>query len=93
MKARVSPFAIAICPKCNSNSTFTRKSEALPNDITHTFYECNSCGYKATIMYTNPEVEKLLKRQRSYFLKNDKQSEKLAKEIDEKEQLLRDITP
>lgn len=77
------------CPTCNKKKSLIQKKEDLPNpDIVRYFFECEHCGHKETIYYSDSELRKLIKQQQK--TKNQVTKNSLKKIIDEQMQELRE---
>lgn len=75
------------CGLCGKLTHFVRKSEKIRDDIVHDFAECEKCGGKATIMYTDHHIRSLLVKQKN--TRPGKRKVALAKEIQNKMDLLK----
>jgi len=75
------------CGLCGKPTHFVRKSETIKDDVKHDFAECEKCGGKATIMYTNRHIRGLLVKQQN--TKPGKRKVALAKEIQSKMDILK----
>jgi DNA-directed RNA polymerase subunit RPC12/RpoP len=75
------------CVLCGKPTRFVRKSEKVRDDVVHDFAECEKCGGKVTIMYTNRHIRGLLVKQQN--TKPGKRKVALAEEIQSKMDLLK----
>ncbi|MGK0551059.1 hypothetical protein ACSFB8_04435 [Enterococcus faecalis] len=75
------------CGLCGKRTHFVCKSEIIKDDIKHDYAECEKCGGKATIMYTNHHIRSLLAKQQ--ITKPGKHKAALAEEIQDKMDLLK----
>lgn len=69
-----------VCNKCGKHTPLVQKFDILPNSVEHHYAECQSCGYRSTIFYTNPEIKALMYQQKNtkFFTKK---KERLTKKI------------
>jgi len=65
---------IAKCDKCGEVTPVTYKTDEIHDNIEHVYAECQECGAKITVFYTNAEIRGLLMQQ-----------EALTKDIDKKQ--------
>lgn len=75
------------CGLCGKPTRFVRKSEKVRDDIVRDFAECEKCGGKVTIMYTNRHIRGLFVKQQN--TKPGKRKVALAEEIQSKMDLLK----
>lgn len=52
-----------ICNHCGEHTKLDIKTKRIVSDVRHTFAECENCGYKSTVYYTNKKVRKLMSKQ------------------------------
>lgn len=73
-----------ICNSCNEHTRLDIKSKKVINDVKHVYAECEHCGYKSTVYYTNSKVRKLMTKQQKETDKSKKNilTEKIQKEVD-----------
>lgn len=69
-----------VCNKCGKHTPLVQQFNNLSNGIEHHYAECQSCGYRSTIFYTNPEIKALMYQQKNtaFFTKK---KEQLTKKI------------
>ena len=75
------------CNKCEGLTDLIIKTDKLEDDIQHSYAECEQCGYKSTIQYTDKRIRSLLAKQRA--IKPGKYKVKLAKQISDAVDALR----
>lgn len=54
-----------VCNKCGKHTPLLQKFDNLANNVEHHYAVCQSCGYCATIFYTNPEIKALMYQQKN----------------------------
>lgn len=69
-----------VCNKCGKHTPLVQKFDNLPNGVEHHYAECQSCGYRSTIFYTNPEIKVLMYQQKNTDF-GTKKKERLTKKI------------
>jgi hypothetical protein len=52
------------CKACGGTTPLTYKTDAIQEDIEHTYAECQQCGEKVTVYYTDTNIRNMLDRQR-----------------------------
>lgn len=69
-----------LCNQCGKHTPLVRKFDNLSDDVEHHYAECQSCGYRSTIFYVNPEIKALMYEQKNtaFFTKK---KERLTNEI------------
>lgn len=60
------------CNSCGGQTRFITKTDCLYGGIEHTYAECEHCGYKATVYYTNAQIRKLMSKQRGNISRLDR---------------------
>lgn len=51
------------CNECHEIIPYLVKKKKLYGEFEHIYAECESCGYKKTVYYTNKKLRKLLTKQ------------------------------
>lgn len=75
------------CNECSGLTELIVNTDKLPNSIERSYAECEQCGYKSTIQYTDKNIRSLLAKQRA--IKPGKYKVKLAKQISDAVDALR----
>lgn len=73
-----------LCNKCYQHTKLDIESKNVISDVKHVYAECERCGYKSTVYYTNSKVRKLMTKQRKETDQSKKNilTEKIQKEVD-----------
>ena len=73
-----------LCNQCEQHTKLDIKSKKAINDVKHVYAECEHCGYKSTVYYTNSKVRKLMSKQatETNVARKEALKSKLQREID-----------
>lgn len=73
-----------LCNQCEQHTKLDIKSKKVINDVKHVYAECEHCGYKSTVYYTNSKVRKLMAKQQKETDQSKKNilTEKIQKEVE-----------
>ena len=71
------------CNSCNEATPLIIKTDKLYGEFRHSYGECQKCGYKSTVYYTNKKIRSMLSKQKQMpgGDKKVKFTEKLDKEV------------
>lgn len=75
-----------LCNQCGNQTPLVRKFDNLPDNVEHHYAECQSCGYRSTIFYTNPEIKALMYEQKKtpfFTKKKERLTNEIKKLVDE----------
>lgn len=74
-----------LCNECNELTRLDIKTRRVRNDIKHSYAECENCGYKSTVYYTNKHIMTLMNRQKKEkdIAKKNILSQKINEEMEE----------
>lgn len=72
------------CNQCDELTRLDIKTKRLTGDIRHSYAQCEKCGYKSTVYYTNKRVRKLMSKQatETNVARKEALKGKLQREID-----------
>lgn len=73
-----------ICNSCNEHTRLDIKTKKMFGEFEHVYAQCEHCGYKSTVYYTNKHVRKLMSKQKVERDLRRKQAleDKLKREVD-----------
>jgi len=54
------------CNACNKNTPLVYKTDVIRDDIEHTYAECQQCGAKVTVYYTDTNIRGMLEKQQKF---------------------------